>query len=63
VTTSSGGRIVADAAATLLLAAVTEGAISPGVPVDLARRIADRAAAAGVSLDDLLELTTLGTRV
>lgn len=55
-------RIVADAAAVTLLAAVTEGSIGAGVAVDIARRIADSAISDGVNLDDLLELTALGTR-
>lgn len=55
-------RIVSDATARLLLAAVAEGSLAGGAASDLARRIADDAMVAGANLDDLLELIALGSR-
>jgi hypothetical protein len=56
-------RLVADATARALLTAVSEGSVGAGVAVDIARRVTDQAATAGVSLDDLLELATRASRV
>lgn len=55
-------QIVAGAAAVVLLAGVTKGSFGAGVAADVARRIADRAALAGVSLDDLAALISLADR-
>lgn len=54
--------VLADVVADVLLDAVAEGGIAAGVAADLARLVVDGAAARGVDLDELLELTGLGSR-
>jgi hypothetical protein len=51
--------LLADAARRVLLLAIAEGGVAPGVACDIARRIADEAGSRGVELDDLLELASM----
>jgi hypothetical protein len=51
--------LLADAVRRVLVLAIAEGGVAPGVAVDIARRIADEAGSRGVELDDLLELASM----
>ena len=56
-------KTIADAVAETLLGAVLADELSAGQALDLARRIAEASVRAGVDLDEVLELSVLGTRL
>ncbi len=57
-----GARLISGAVVRVLLDAVGEGLLAPGVAAVLAARIGDDVALDDCARDDLLELSALGSR-